>query len=82
MPIYEYQCQDCKKVTEIYVLKVNQEIDLSCSQCNSKNLQKIYSTPSYVRMGRSTSKGSTCCGAAERCDRPPCTDEGVCQKIK
>jgi putative FmdB family regulatory protein len=80
MPIYEYRCQDCGKVTEVFVRMVNQEIDLSCFFCNSKNLQKIFSTPSYVRMGNSTSKGSTCCGATERCDRPPCTDGGICQK--
>ncbi len=80
MPIYEYKCQDCGKVIEVFVRVVNQEIDLSYLHCNSKNLHKIYSTPSFVRTENSTSKGSTCCGATERCDRPPCTDEGVCQK--
>ncbi|MGB2763743.1 MAG: zinc ribbon domain-containing protein [Candidatus Aminicenantaceae bacterium] len=80
MPIYEYKCQECGKVTEIFVRSLHKKIDLFCSHCNSKNLQKIFSTPSVVRVGSSPSKGLTCCGETERCETPPCSEGGVCRK--
>ena len=30
------------------------------------------------RPGRN--KGKTCCGREERCDSPPCSDDGVCKR--
>lgn len=80
MPIYEYKCRDCGRITEAYIPVIKQDISLSCSHCQSKNLEKIFSTPSSVRMGNSSSKGSTCCGRTERCDTPPCSDGGVCRR--
>ncbi len=80
MPIYEYKCQECGGVTEFFVRSSNQEIEFLCSQCGSKNLQKIFSTPSSVRVGNASPKGSTCCGRTERCEIPPCSDGGVCRR--
>ncbi|TEU06623.1 MAG: zinc ribbon domain-containing protein [Candidatus Aminicenantes bacterium] len=80
MPIYEYKCQECGNVTEVFVRSFNQEIDFSCSHCGSKNLHKIFSTPSSVRIGNSSSKGSTCCGKDERCETPPCSDGSICRR--
>lgn len=80
MPIYEYKCQDCGKVTEVFVRSINERVDLSCPDCQSKNLQKIFSTPSAVVMGGLTRQGMTCCGRNERCDTPPCSDGGACKR--
>jgi putative FmdB family regulatory protein len=80
MPIYEYKCKECGKVTEVFVRSLHQEIDLSCSQCNSKNLQKIFSTPAVIKAGNSAAKGLTCCGETERCETPPCSDGEACRK--
>lgn len=80
MPIYEYKCKECGKVTEVFVRSLHQEIGLSCSQCNSKNLQKIFSTPAVIKTGNSSAMGLTCCGETERCETPPCSDGGVCRR--
>jgi len=80
MPIYEYKCQDCGKVTEVFVRSIQKKIDISCPNCQSKNLQKIFSTPSAVRMGNPSLKGSTCCGRTERCETPPCSTDGTCRR--
>jgi putative FmdB family regulatory protein len=29
---------------------------------------------------RSLGEGGTCCGRAERCEKPPCSDDGVCKR--
>jgi len=28
----------------------------------------------------SSFSGRTCCGRTERCDRPPCSDDGACKR--
>ncbi|MFC2169603.1 zinc ribbon domain-containing protein [Acidobacteriota bacterium] len=80
MPIYEYKCQECGKGTEVFVQSLHQELNFSCSHCNSKNLQKIFSTPSTIITRNLSSKGSTCCGSSERCETPPCSDGGTCRR--
>ncbi|NOR14867.1 MAG: zinc ribbon domain-containing protein [Candidatus Aminicenantes bacterium] len=80
MPIYEYKCQECGKVTEVFVRSHHQELNLSCSECKSEDLQKIFSTPSVVTTKNSSPDSSTCCGSTERCDTPPCSDEGTCRR--
>jgi putative FmdB family regulatory protein len=80
MPIYEYKCQECGQVVEVFVRSAHSKIDLSCANCKSTNLQKIFSTPSMVNIGNSSTKGLTCCGQTERCETPPCSDGGVCRR--
>ena len=29
---------------------------------------------------RSLGEGGTCCGRTERCDKPPCSDDGICKR--
>lgn len=80
MPLYEYKCQDCGKVIEVFVRSVNKKLDLACPDCKSKNLKKIFSAPSAVIMGGLSKQGLTCCGRTERCDTPPCSDGNVCKR--
>lgn len=71
MPIYEYKCEDCNKITEIFLKsKENKETPV-CKHCGSKKLTKQISAPGAVIMGSSHPKGTTCCGRIERCDTPP-----------
>jgi len=49
MPIYEYICDDCKKVTEA-MQKITEAPLTTCPQC-SGNLRKLVSNTSFVLKG-------------------------------
>ena len=78
MPIYEYSCENCGKITEILVNK--EKDDTVCKYCGSVRLKKLISVPGAIIMGNPESKGTTCCGRDERCDTPPCSDNGICKR--
>ncbi|MEW6374511.1 MAG: zinc ribbon domain-containing protein [Thermodesulfobacteriota bacterium] len=79
MPIYEYKCEECGKITEVFMKDRASEDSIFCSHCGSERIKKLISVPSVLRMGRFSSDSSTCCGREERCDTPPCSD-GVCKR--
>lgn len=80
MPIYEYKCEDCGKVTEILQKGFKQENKIICSHCGSSKMKKLISSFSSVISGKSSPKGTTCCGREERCDTPPCSEDGACRR--
>ena len=43
MPIFEYKCADCGKITEVLV-KSAQSVKPVCEHCGSKKTQKLFST--------------------------------------
>ncbi len=49
MPIYEYICDDCKKITEA-MQKITEEPLKKCPKC-SGNLRKLVSNTSFVLKG-------------------------------
>ncbi|MFQ5722431.1 MAG: zinc ribbon domain-containing protein, partial [Candidatus Aminicenantales bacterium] len=61
MPIYEYKCQDCGQVMEVFVRSIHEKVKVLCSHCHSSNLKKIFSTPAAVTVANSSSSGLTCC---------------------
>ena len=82
MPIYEYRCKDCGNVSEFLEGVGRGEAEKVCKHCGSQELTKIFST-SYVSSSShfiGSQGGKTCCGRDERCDIPPCSDEGVCKR--
>ena len=82
MPIYEYRCRDCGKISEFLTGVSGDDHEVICSFCKSKNLEKIISK-SFISMGGhmiASQGGKTCCGRSERCDTPPCSDGGVCRR--
>jgi len=82
MPIYEYKCRDCGKVSEFLVGVTKDEPEIKCAFCKSKKLDKLFSQ-SFVSTGNriiGSQGGKTCCGRAERCDTPPCSGDGVCKR--
>jgi len=79
MPVYEYRCQKCGQVSEIFSQSLEQK-NVVCSYCGSAELEKIFSVPGKVSAGDSHPKGTTCCGREERCDHPPCSTEGGCRR--
>jgi putative FmdB family regulatory protein len=72
MPIYEYKCRECGKLSEFRVVSQSSTEKLSCKTCGSQMLDRKISVPS-ITSGRSVSPGQTCCGRDQRC-----SDAGSC----
>jgi len=82
MPIYEYRCKDCGQISEFLEGVGEERVEKVCKYCKSKELSKIFSR-SNVSMGGhiiGSQGGTTCCGRTERCEKPPCSDDGVCKR--
>lgn len=78
MPIYTYKCNDCAAVFDFLMIKQSEKP--RCEKCGSRNLEKQLSSLGAVIMGGSNPKGTTCCGRTERCDTPPCSEDGTCRR--
>jgi len=78
MPIYEYHCRSCGKVSEIWEGVGTRSDALVCKGCGDRNLENIPSLSHPLKNPRP--KGSTCCGREERCNTPPCSTGGTCCK--
>jgi putative FmdB family regulatory protein len=80
MPIYEYRCVDCGKVSEILQRSLTQEERPVCAHCGSIKMERMISSLGSIVMGGSSLPGTTCCGREERCSSPPCSEGGVCRR--
>jgi putative FmdB family regulatory protein len=49
MPIYEFICQDCTKLTSVFVRSANSEVNPTCEKCGSANLKRAVSRISIGR---------------------------------
>ncbi|MDH5186021.1 MAG: hypothetical protein OEZ20_02825 [candidate division WOR-3 bacterium] len=81
MPIYEYQCKNCGKISEFLIGVVQDKIEIKCKHCKSKELDRVFSKSFISKSGNiiGSQGGKTCCGRDERCDTPPCSD-GTCKR--
>jgi putative FmdB family regulatory protein len=82
MPIYEYKCKDCGRVSEFLVGVGQDTEEIKCKFCKSKNLEKIFSQ-GFISISShiiGSQGGQTCCGRTERCAKPPCSDDGICKR--
>jgi putative FmdB family regulatory protein len=43
MPIYEYECEKCRKRTSVLTMRVGEKLDASCRHCGSPKLKRIMS---------------------------------------
>lgn len=43
MPIYEFECRDCRRKTTALVLSRARTAEVRCSRCGSANLEKLFS---------------------------------------
>lgn len=66
MPIFEYQCRDCGKASEVLVFGAGEEPN--CPSCGSRNMQKLISAHSSMsgptRNGLPGAGDTACCGSA------------------
>ena len=78
MPLYDYLCLDCKRLSEVLVTTSTEEPQ--CSDCGSANLKKMLSAPSSLSGSSAQSMpgpGDTaCCGSAPM--QAGCAGPGSC----
>ena len=79
MPIYQYQCRDCGKVSEFLLPNISAVMYSACSVCGSHNLEKLISAPILLR-NRTDTSDKTCCGREERCESPACSTGNQCRR--
>lgn len=65
MPIYEFQCQECQKKFETLLASSAKVNEVSCPECQSKNIKKVISATSNY--GLKTAKASIPAGALSGC---------------
>jgi len=80
MPIYEYRCEGCGEVTEVFTRSMNGTEAPACPACGGTEMTRLLSAAAVTVKGGEAHAGgpmscgreSPCCGRAERCDKPPC----------
>ncbi len=73
MPIYDLRCQECGRVSEIFLRGANQTA--RCPACGSDNMERLISSSYMIKMDAPAS-GTTGCGRTERCEIPPLLHRG------
>jgi putative FmdB family regulatory protein len=49
MPIYEYRCEDCGKVSEFLLIRTDKTFFPQCKRCKSKKMSRVLSRVRVVR---------------------------------
>jgi putative FmdB family regulatory protein len=78
MPIYEYRCLKCGRISEIFLHSLNSQ-NVQCPACGSYKLDRLLSA-SYTLKTNASTHGTTCCGKTERCETPPCSSSDTCRR--
>ncbi|MFH1674292.1 MAG: zinc ribbon domain-containing protein [Pseudomonadota bacterium] len=55
MPIYEYQCEKCRRIFERLVYSSEDNEQIVCPKCGAKQVKRVLSTTGIL--------GSSCAGA-------------------
>jgi putative FmdB family regulatory protein len=77
MPIFEYKCQDCEKVSEILI--VGSQDTPACGFCKSNNMEKLLSAHVSVSgpVKKSMPEHTACCGSSPG-QASDCAGPGSC----
>ena len=78
MPIYDFQCRSCGKISEMFVRDLNGTF-VNCPDCSSKDMEKLISAPAIMKMTTSTDN-TTCCGREDPCETSPCSTGEQCRR--
>jgi putative FmdB family regulatory protein len=49
MPIYEYRCEDCGKISEFLLIKTDENFAIQCKRCKSKKMSRVLSKIRVIR---------------------------------
>ena len=52
MPIYEFKCSKCEEFFEVIVMGSDDDNEVACPKCKSREFQRVVSTTNYA-MGSS-----------------------------
>lgn len=77
MPIYDYRCRECGRVSEVFVRTSTGEV--RCPHCGGEDMERLVSASYMIKMD-AEAPGTTCCGRTERCETPPCSSGDVCRR--
>ena len=66
MPIYEFECEKCKKQFEVVTLSLSEKPKAACPACKSKKTRKMISRVSKGKYSGNFSGTSAPTGAVER----------------
>ncbi|MBU1992712.1 MAG: FmdB family zinc ribbon protein [Patescibacteria group bacterium] len=44
MPVFEYKCKKCNSVFETFLKSKKEEKDVSCVNCEAKDIEKVFSS--------------------------------------
>ena len=56
MPIYEFICQECKNIFELFAIKEGDLVEIKCPACYSENLERMMSKVTVTSGGNSGKK--------------------------
>ena len=43
MPIYEYRCDKCRRVTSVLTTRISEKVEAVCDKCGSKKMSRLMS---------------------------------------
>jgi putative FmdB family regulatory protein len=49
MPIYEFRCDDCGRLTSVFVKSMSESVEAACSGCGGGKLSRALSRFAYHR---------------------------------
>jgi putative FmdB family regulatory protein len=70
MPVYEYKCLECGKISELFIRNINEKENFTCHSCGSGALKRFFSGSVSLNLNHAGSKQSSCCGNSTPCDHP------------
>jgi putative FmdB family regulatory protein len=57
MPIYEYRCEGCGKISEFLIIRMQDDFSPQCKRCKSKRMVRVLSRVRVVRSEESRMEG-------------------------
>ena len=57
MPIYEYRCEECGRISEFLIIKTDETFAPQCKRCKSKKMSRVLSRVRVVRSEESRLEG-------------------------